>query len=188
VIGLLHSGSPGPNADRVAGFRKGLREAGLIEGQNVAIEFRWASGESARLPEMAADLVRRQVSVIVTPSDTSAALAAKAATSTIPVVFAVGGDPVHVGLVASLNRPGGNLTGISILQVELTPKRFELLREVAPRATGFSALVNANNRLTPSLLKQVERAQSALGIEVEIVRASTDAELEDAFAGLARKP
>jgi putative ABC transport system substrate-binding protein len=188
VIGFLHSGSPGPNADRVAGFRKGLGAAGLIEGQNVAIEFRWASGESARLPEMAADLVRRQVSVIVTPSDTSAALAAKAATSTIPVVFAVGGDPVHVGLVASLNRPGGNLTGISILQVELTPKRFELLREVAPRATGFSALVNPNNRLTPGLLKQIERAQSALGIEVEIVRASTDTEIEDALAALARKP
>jgi putative ABC transport system substrate-binding protein len=135
VVGFLHSGSPGPNADRIAGFRKGLGAAGLVEGQNVAIEFRWAAGQSARLPEMAADLVGRDVSVIVTPSDTSAALAAKAATSTIPVVFAVGGDPVHIGLVASLNRPGGNLTGISILQVELTPKRFELLREVAVPAT-----------------------------------------------------
>jgi putative ABC transport system substrate-binding protein len=187
VIGFLHSGSPGPNAARVAGFRKGLLDAGLIEGQNVAIEFRWASGESARLPEMAADLVRRQVSAIVTPSDTSAALAAKAATATIPVVFAVGGDPVHIGLVPSLNRPGGNVTGISILQVELTPKRFELLREVASHATGYSALVNPNNRLTPGLLKQIERAQSALGIEVEILRASTDTEIDDAFAAIARK-
>ena len=187
VIGFLHSGTPEPNAERVAGFRKGLREAGFIEGQNVAIEFRWASGQFAQLPELAADLVQRQVAVIATLADTSAALAAKAATSTIPIVFATGGDPVAMGLVASLNRPGGNITGVSILQVELTPKRLGLLRELVPAASHFTAVVNPNNVLGASVPKQVEAGATALGIEVEIVQASTDAELEAAFAGIAQK-
>ena len=132
VIGFLHSGTAEatPSALRVSA--KALSDAGLVEGQNVAIEFRWAGGEDARLAELAADLVRRQVAVIVTPASTQAAFAAKAATSTIPIVFAVGGDPVAQGLVASLNRPGGNLTGISILNVELAGKRLGLLRELAP--------------------------------------------------------
>jgi len=146
VVGFLYAGSPDPNGDRVTAFRKGLSGAGYMEGRNVAIEFRWAERDE-QLPEMASDLVRQRVSVIATPVSTQATLAAKtAAAGATPIVFAVGGDPVALGLVASLNRPGGNITGISILNVELMPKRLGLLREMAPSTTHFNALVNPETR------------------------------------------
>jgi putative tryptophan/tyrosine transport system substrate-binding protein len=155
VIGFLHSGSPEPNANRVAAFRKGLSEAGYVEGQNVAIEFRWAEGQDDRLSDLAADLVRRQVAVIAAPASTAGALAAKAATSSIPIVFGTGSDPVALGLVASLNRPGGNATGIMSLNVELTAKRLGLLRELAPQATRFVVLVSRNAAMTDAIIKDV---------------------------------
>jgi putative ABC transport system substrate-binding protein len=188
VVGFLHSGSPEPNAKRVAAFRKGLGESGYVEGQNVAIEFRWGAGQDARLPELAADLIRRQVSVIATPISTAATMAAKAVTTTVPIVFAVGGDPVALGLVASLSRPGGNATGISILNVELMSKRLALLRETAPHAARFAALVNPRSGLTEAIVKNVQAGASTLGLPVEILRASTDHEIEAAVASLARQP
>ena len=138
VIGFLHSGAPGPNANRPAGFRKGLREAGFEEGKNVAIEFRWAEGRNERLAELAADLVRRRVNVITTLSATQASLAAKSATTTVPIVFQVGSDPVAIGLVASLNKPGGDATGISSLSAEIISKRVGLLSSWCPRSPTFS--------------------------------------------------
>ncbi len=144
VIGFLHSGSPEPMASRLSAFRKGLAEAGYVEGQNVAIEFRWAAGQDDRLPDLAADLIRRGVAVIATPGSTPAALAAKAATTSIPIVFGVGGDPVALGLVNSLNRPGGNATGVNFQLAELLTKRLGVLREVAPGSNRFVALVNPN--------------------------------------------
>ena len=133
VVGFLHSGWPEPNVNRVAAFRKGLGEAGYVEGQNVAIEFRWAAGRDDRLPDLAADLIRRRVAVITTPGSTPASIVAKAATTTIPIVFAVGSDPVAMGLVASLNRPGGNATGVSFLSSAVATKRLELLCPRRPR-------------------------------------------------------
>jgi putative ABC transport system substrate-binding protein len=164
-----------------------LADAGFIEGRNVALEFRWASGDPSLLPEMASDLIRRGVAVIITPADTSAALIAKAATTTIPIVFAVGGDPVAMGLVGSLNRPGSNVTGIGIMQAELTPKRLGLFHELVPAAAHFSAVVNPSNVLSASILKQVQIGATALGIQVDIVEAGTDTELDVAFAGVSKK-
>jgi putative ABC transport system substrate-binding protein len=187
VIGFLHAGSPEPNVKLVAAFRKGLGETGYVEGQNLAIEFHWAAGQDARLPEMAADLVHRQVAVIVTPASTPAALAAKAATTTIPIVFSTGGDPVALGLVASLNRPGGNATGITFMTVELTAKRFGLLRELVPGATRFFALANPNYALAESINKDLQAARATLGLEVEILHAGTDREIDAAFATLVQK-
>ena len=186
VIGFL--GASTPEAKRVAAFRKGLGETGFVEGQNVAIEFRWAAGQFDRLPELVADLIRRRVAVIAAPANTAGALAAKAATTTIPIVFGAGGDPVAIGLVASLNRPGGNVTGVNILNVELTAKRLGLLRELAPHATRFVALANPNSAMTDGIVKSVQASAPALGLSVEILYANTDREIEAAFANLSQKP
>jgi putative ABC transport system substrate-binding protein len=188
VIGFLHSGSPEPNANRVAAFRTGLSETGHVEGRNVAIEFRWAAGDDDRLPALAADLIRRQVAVIATPVSTAATKAAKAATATIPIVFAVGGDPVQLGLVASLNRPGGNATGISILNAELTAKRLGLLHELVPKAARFIALLNPNSALTEAIVRDLQSGAPALGLPVEIVRVGTEREIDAAFASISQRP
>jgi putative ABC transport system substrate-binding protein len=188
VIGYLHSASLERNVNLVAAFRKGLEKAGFVEGRNVQIEFRWAAGQNDRLAELAADLVRRRVTVIATPVNTPATLAAKVATTTIPIVFAIGGDPVALGLVASLNRPGGNATGISFQTVELTAKRLGLLRELAPGATRFVALINPKSGFTDAIVRDLQASAQALGLPVEIVYASTDREIDVAFANLVQKP
>src|ERR1700674_4019386 len=145
VVGYLDTGSPDLDADLVRAFREGLSETGYVEGRNVAIEYRWTQGESARLPELAADLVRRRVAVIVAVGGPQGPLAAKAATATIPIVFGMGGDPVQSGLVASINRPGGNVTGVSSMRAELGAKRLGLLHELVPGATRFAVLVDPNS-------------------------------------------
>jgi putative ABC transport system substrate-binding protein len=172
---------------RLAAFRKGLRDAGFEEGQNVAIEFRWADGHEERMPELVADLIRRGVAVIVAPASTAGALAAKAATTTIPIVFATGSDPVALGLVPSLSRPGGNVTGVTILGVELTAKRLSLLRELTPQATRFVALVNPRSVMADGIVKNVEASAPIFGLPVEIVHASTDRELVAALSGLSQR-
>jgi putative tryptophan/tyrosine transport system substrate-binding protein len=188
VVGFLHSGSPEPIVSRVAEFRKGLGEAGYFEGQNVAIEFRWAAGRDDRLPDLAADLIRRRVAVIATLGSTPASLAAKAATTTIPIVFLVASDPVALGLVTSLNRPGGNATGVNVQLVELVTKRIGMLRELAPGANRFVALVNPNTAFTDAVVKDVEVSAPALGLPIEILRAGTGREIDAAFANLVQKP
>jgi putative ABC transport system substrate-binding protein len=187
VVGFLHSDSPEPNVTRVSAFRKGLGEAGYVEGQNAAIEFRWAAGHDNRLPELAADLIRRRVAVIAALS-TPAALAAKAATTTIPIVFNSAADPVALGLVASLNRPGGNVTGVSYQTVELGAKHLGMLRELTPGANRFVALVNPNSALTEAVVKDLQASASALGLPIEILRAGTAREIDAAFANLVQKP
>jgi len=187
AIGFLYAGSPEPNGKRVAAFRRGLNGAGYVEGKNVAIEFRWAERDE-QLPELAANLVRQRVALIVTPVSTQATFAAKAAASTTPVVFAVGGDPVALGLVASLNRPGGTVTGVSILNVELMPKRLGLLREMAPQATHFNALVNPATAFTPAVVKSLTAGAEALRLQVDVFRASTDSEIEASFVSLSQRP
>jgi putative ABC transport system substrate-binding protein len=188
VIGFLHAGSPEPNVKRVASFRKGLSESGYTEGQNVAIEFRWATGQDDRLPELARELIRRRVAVIATLGSLAAALAAKAATPTIPIVFYMGGDPVALGLVASLNRPGGNVTGISNQDAELMAKRLALLRDLVPQATRRFALVNPTSPLTEAIIKNLEGSVATLGLQVEILHASTGREIDAAFGKLSQKP
>jgi putative ABC transport system substrate-binding protein len=168
VIGFLHSASPGPYAPNVAAFRRGLSETGYVEGQNVAIEYRWADGGYDRLPALAAELVSRKVDVIAAGSAPSA-LAAKSATSTIPIVFTSGGDPVAAGLVGSLARPGGNLTGVSVMQTELTPKHLELLSEVVPQVGVFALLVNPNYPITDPLIQDVQEAAHAKGVQLHIL-------------------
>jgi putative ABC transport system substrate-binding protein len=187
VVGFLHYGSPEPNVKRVAAFRKGLSETGFIEAQNVAIEFRWAAGQDDRLQELASDLVRRRVAAIATPGSTPAALAAKSATTTIPIVFAIAGDPVALGLVASLNRPGSNLTGFGFQNVELMAKRLGLLHELMPGAARVVALVNPNSPLT-EIVRDLGAAAPPLGVQIEILYASTDREIDAAFAKLVPKP
>jgi putative tryptophan/tyrosine transport system substrate-binding protein len=184
VIGFLHSASLEPNAKRLAGFRKGLREAGFIEGQNVAIEFRWAAGQNARLPELAADLIGKPVTMIATLSSTPATLAAKAATTTIPIFFLIAEDPVELGLVASLNRPGGNATGISSQNVELVAKRLSLLRELAPQAGHVAALLNSSNPNAKPVSRMLQAAATTLGVQLNVLEASTDREIETAFLSL----
>ena len=188
VIGFLHSSSPEPNAAFVAAFRKGLSEAGFVEDQNVAIEFRWAAGKVDQLPDLAADLIRRQVAVIATPASTPAALAGKAATTTIPIVFATGGDPVALGLVRSLNRPGGNATGISFQTVELLGKQLEMLRDVAPQSRRFAALVDPHYEYADAIVTSLRAGAGSLGVPIEILRATTVGEIDASFANFAQKP
>jgi putative ABC transport system substrate-binding protein len=188
VIGFLHQGSLDQNVERLTTFRKGLERAGLVEGRNVAIEFRWADGQFDRLPALAADLIQRQVAVITTPYSTDAALAAQAATKAIPIVFLSSADPVRIGLVTSLNRPGGNITGITTLNTELAPKRLELLRAIAPEASRYFALVNPTSDLAPDFSRDIEAAAATLGIKIDFLRASNDRELEQAFAGISKSP
>jgi putative tryptophan/tyrosine transport system substrate-binding protein len=179
VVGFLGSTSPVQYAAFVAGFHRGLSEAGFVEGRNVAIEYRWAEGRYDRLPALAADLVSRQVTVIATPGSTPATLAAKAATTTIPIVFYVGGDPVELGLVASLNRPGGNLTGVTTLASEVGPKRLELLHELLPTATIVAALVNPTSPdLGERFLRDLLAAAPRFGLQLHILQATTERELE----------
>jgi len=189
VIGFLGSSSAQVSVKNLEAFRKGLSQTGYVEGRNVAIEFRWSGGRDDRMPELAADLVRRQVAVIAAPASTAGALAAKAATSSIPIVFGTGSDPVALGLVASLNRPGGNATGIMSLNVELTAKRLGLLRELAPQATRFVALVSPNAAMTDAIVKDVHASVPTLGFPVEILYAgNSDRDIEAAFANLSQKP
>jgi putative ABC transport system substrate-binding protein len=187
VIGLLHPGSPEANAKYVAGFRKGLAEVGFVEGGNVAIEFRWGHGEVGRLPELAADLASRRVAVIVTPGGVAAALAAKAETATIPIVFVFGVDPVQAGLVASLNRPGGNVTGITSMNSGLAAKQLGLLHQLLHRDARFAVLINPGNPQIGSALAAVQAAAAALGQQVEIVPAPTTRDISGAFGNAVRK-
>jgi putative ABC transport system substrate-binding protein len=184
VIGFLNSASPDLFADRVRAFRQGLSETGYVEDRNVAIEYRWADGQNDRLPALAADLVRRQVSVIAVGT-TPATLAAKAATTTIPIVFQAGVDPLEAGIVASLSRPGGNITGVTTLSVEVGPKRLELLRELVPTATVVALLVNPTNRtLAETMSRDLQAAARTLGLQLHVLHASTVGGLDTAFEKL----
>jgi len=185
VIGFLHPASPDTNADRLRAFRQGLKEAGFVEGENVAIEYRWAENRFDRLPALATELVRRQATVIVATGGSSPALAAKAATTTIPIVFTVPEDPVRLGLVASLARPGGNATGINFFSSELAAKRLGLLRELVPAATRVAVLVNPAN--AESMLGDLETAAHAMGLRIQLVNADTSREIDAAFATFARE-
>jgi putative tryptophan/tyrosine transport system substrate-binding protein len=186
VIGFLASTSPTAWAPYLTAFKQGLREAGYIEGQNVTIEYRWAEGDYARLPALAADLVRRHVAVLVAVGGSSSAKAAKAASSTIPIVFTTGGDPVGLGLVASLNRPGGNVTGVALLVAEMESKRFGLLRDMVPTATLVAVLLNSRSPVSTTELNDVQEAARAVGQQIHILNASSEQELDAAFASLAK--
>jgi ABC-type uncharacterized transport system substrate-binding protein len=186
VIGFLNAASPGPYARHVAAFRQGLKELGYIEGQNVAIEFRWAEGKNERLHALVADLVNQNVRVIALPGSTPAAQAAKAVTANIPIVFGVGGDPIKLELVSSLNRPGGNLTGVTVLAVELAPKQLELLHELMPTMTAVAVLINpTSSALAESTLRDLHAATRTRGVQLHVVHASTDSDLDMAFASVA---
>jgi putative tryptophan/tyrosine transport system substrate-binding protein len=188
VVGFLNASSPGAFADRLRAFRNGLKEAGFVEGENVTIEYRWAEGQYDRLPALATELVRRQVAVIAATGGIPVALAAKAATATIPIVFSVGEDPVRLGLVVSLARPGGNATGINFFNYELTAKRLELLRELVAAATRVAVLVNpANAEVTEPTLRDVEAAARTLGLQIQVLNANTSREIDAAFATVVRE-
>ena len=188
VIGFLNGGSPDGYAPMVAAFRKGLSETGYADGQNMAIEYRWANNEIDRLPELAADLVRGRVAVIATPVNTPAALAAKAATTTFPIVFGVGTDPVQAGLVSSFNRPGGNITGVAGMNWELGPKRLGLLHDLLPGAVRFAVLVNPKNPdVVQPFIKDVQAAGATIGRQIEVLAASTNRDIDTAFASLVQK-
>jgi len=187
VIGLVNAGSREASASRVAAFRKGLNEAGYVEGQNVTVEYHWLDGQYDRLPSLMEGLVRRRVAVIASPGSNPAALAAKAATTTIPIVFGVGEDPVKLGLVASLARPGGNATGINFFAQEVAVKRLGLLHQLVPKAVRVVVMVNAANTPTAeATLRDVPDAARAIGLQIQILNASTSREIEAAFATLAR--
>jgi putative ABC transport system substrate-binding protein len=180
VVGFLNGSSPAGYARMVAAFRQGLKETGYVEGQNVAIEYRWADGHLDRLPALAADLVQRQVSVIAATS-TPANIVAKNATSSIPIVFTTGTDPVRFGLVTNLARPGGNVTGVTQLSVEILPKRIELAHELVPTATTVALLVNPTDPITDLEVRGAQAAALTLGLQLHVLRASTEAEVNDAF-------
>ena len=185
VVGFLHPASPDTYVDRLRAFRHGLKEVGFIEGENAVVEYRWAENQSDRLSSLAAELVRRPVAVIVTSGGTAPALAAKAATSTIPIVFTVPEDPVKLGLVASLARPGGNATGVNFFSDELVAKRLELLRELVPAASRVAVLLNPANAGT--MLQDVQAAARRMGVQIQAINVSTSRDIDTAFAALGRE-
>jgi putative tryptophan/tyrosine transport system substrate-binding protein len=185
VIGFLGSATPELYSERLQNFRRGLQEKGYVEGQNVAIEYRWAEGQNERLPVLAAELVRRQLAVLVAGGGTPSALAAQAATATIPIVFAVAVDPIEVGLVASLNQPGGNMTGVTNMNVDIGSKRLELLHEVLPRATNFGVLIDPTSAaLSEDFVRVLQSAAHTLGVQLHVQHASTEHEIDTVFASL----
>ncbi len=184
VIGFLHVAAPGPSAGIVAAFRRGLTEAGYTEPQNVAIEFRWAEGDYGRIPALATELVRLPVAVLVTGGGERTVFAAKAATSMIPIVCNVATDPVKTGLVASLSRPGGDITGVNILTSELATKRVGLLHDLVPTAAVFAHIVNPNFPSTPDIIVEVDKAAQLLGLKTVVLKASSKAEIDTAFAAI----
>jgi putative tryptophan/tyrosine transport system substrate-binding protein len=187
LIGFLNSGSADAYADRITAFHQGLRTLGYVEGENVVVEYRWGLGEYEKLPAFATELVQRRVSVLIATGGEPAALAAKSATSTIPMVFAIGGDPIKLGLVASYNRPGGNATGVNILAAEMDGKRLGLLHELMPNAGRVALLLNSNFPAFPTQLDELQRAAATIGLQVEVLRANTDGEIEAAFDSASRK-
>ena len=189
VVGFVNARAAEGYAHFGTAFRKGLEEAGYVEGQNVMVEYHWLDGRYDRLPSLMADLVRRRVAVIATPGTTAAALAAKAVTSTIPIVFGVGEDPVKLGLVTSMARPGGNATGINFFSVETTTKRLGLLHDLMPKAARIAVLVNpANAPIADATLRDIPEAARAIGVQIQVLKASTSREIEAAFATLGREP
>jgi putative ABC transport system substrate-binding protein len=187
VVGYLHVGSPAESRDRVAAFHRGLKELGFVEGHNVAIEYRWADNQFDRLPELAADLIRRNVAVIAAPAGADTTRVVKGLTTTIPIVFSTGVDPVQMGLVRSLNQPGGNATGVADVAVGVVGKRLGLLHELLPGAVRFALLVNPGFTSGDSTIAEVELAAAAIGKQIEILRATTNLDIDAAFASLAQK-
>jgi putative ABC transport system substrate-binding protein len=188
VVGVVNGGSADASSGYAAAFRKGLGETGYVDGQNVTVEYHWLEGQFDRLPALMADLVRRRVAVIATPGDIAALTAAKAATETIPIVFGVGEDPVKLGLVASLARPGGNATGINSFSGEVVAKRLALLHELVPKAMRVAVLVNpANGPIAETTLREVQEAARVIGLQIQVLNASTSREIDAAFAALARE-
>jgi putative ABC transport system substrate-binding protein len=187
VIGFVNAASPGPLRQQIAAFREGLKDSNYVEGQNVAVEYRWADGQYDRLPALVADLVRQQVSVIVSGGGAPAVLAAKAATTTIPIVFSLGADPVGLGVVVSLNRPGGNITGVYQFTSGLEAKRLGLLHEMLPKATPIAVLINPNFADAKNQLRDVQEAVARLGVQLVVVRANTESDFNAAFSDLVRQ-
>ena len=187
VVGFLHAASADGVADRLRAFRQGLKENGYIEGENVSIIYRWAEGQNDRLPELAAELVRRPVGVIAAVASNNVAFAAQAATRTIPIVFAVSDDPVKLGLVASLAHPGGNMTGVNFFNAEITAKRLELLRKLVPGAERVALLVNPKEASIERVVQEVEKAASTMGLQIQTLNATTSREIDAAFATMARE-
>jgi putative ABC transport system substrate-binding protein len=187
VVGFLNAGSPASQAPYVAAFLKGLNESGNIEGKNVTIEYHFLQGQYDRLPALVADLVRRRVAAIATPGSDVSAIAAKAATAAIPIVFGAGQDPVKLGLVASLARPDGNATGVSFFTQQLVAKRLQLLHDLVPKAVRFAVLVNPTNPSVETTLREVQEAASAIGLQIRILNATTIGEIDAALATLARE-
>lgn len=187
TVGYITAGFPALSESAAMAFRNGLGEIGFVAGRNVTIEYRWAQNDLGRIPGLVADLIRREVVLIATPGSLAAALAAKAATTTIPIVFSTAGDPVRTGIVSSLNRPGGNVTGVSSMNHELLAKRLELLLEVVPGATRIAVLVNPNSAYAESTASEAQRIASAIGRQIEILHASTDRDIDTVFAGLVQK-